>query len=410
MKGRRSRRGIALVTTLLMLPIMVLLGFCLSTTAVSNANLTKANEFSKRAEYVAEAGASDGLRRIKADTAYSGTSTYTMNAITGDRASVVVLNNAGGSSNAQAANGATVPPGFAYIWSTCNLLDSRTPTVTRSTGVLVKLSAPSMFNNAVSSETTMTMTGNAKTDSFKSSLGPYNAATNRFFNGHIATNSVGSSTVTMTGNAHVYGNILVGVGGIASSVINAASTMYTSAMAQSTNFSSSSVTLPSGITNMGAAGGGSSSWAPAPGRYSGNVQMSGTAILSLSPGTYVFDSLKLSGQSQLILLNATEKTEIYINGGTLDLSGGSVANPSMKAGNLVVKVVGSGNVKVSGNGTPYFAVYAPDSAISVTGNGDVYGAIVGASVTWNGNGYIHYDEDLAIPNASPPTVRNWQRF
>ena len=44
------------------------------------------------------------------------------------------------------------------------------------------------------------------------------------------------------------------------------------------------------------------------------------------------------------------------------------------------------------------AVYAPGAAITVAGNGDVFGAFVGDTVTIAGNSKFHYDRALGDIN------------
>ncbi len=49
---------------------------------------------------------------------------------------------------------------------------------------------------------------------------------------------------------------------------------------------------------------------------------------------------------------------------------------------------------LTGNGNSYGAIYAPAAAITVSGNGGVYGALTGITVNFSGNGGLHYDEAL----------------
>ena len=50
------------------------------------------------------------------------------------------------------------------------------------------------------------------------------------------------------------------------------------------------------------------------------------------PGTYVFDSLSLSGSSQLVITGATTIYVTGANNGTLNLSGGTVLNTTTDSG------------------------------------------------------------------------------
>jgi hypothetical protein len=49
-----------------------------------------------------------------------------------------------------------------------------------------------------------------------------------------------------------------------------------------------------------------------------------------------------------------------------------------------------------GSGTSLYAnIYAPQSAITMSGNGDIFGTIVGKSVSMTGTSTIHYDLEAA---------------
>lgn len=73
-------------------------------------------------------------------------------------------------------------------------------------------------------------------------------------------------------------------------------------------------------------------------------------------------------------------------------------------------------IKLHGNGFLSAAVYAPEAEVSLRGgggSGEMFGAVVGDTVTFSGNNYnFHYDESLAYLNddgagQSNPEVTNW---
>ena len=49
---------------------------------------------------------------------------------------------------------------------------------------------------------------------------------------------------------------------------------------------------------------------------------------------------------------------------------------------------------LSGGTGSYFAVYAPDHPLAITGNSSLYGALIGASISNTGGAKIHFDEAL----------------
>ena len=403
-KLRCNRLGIALVTTILLLNVMVVMAFCLAITSLQNLSLSRSEYDAMRSQHVAEAGASDALGQLKSNPSFAGSFTHTMTTLP-DTASVTVVNNASGSTTLTGSNGASIPTGCAYILSVARAVNGK---VTRSTGVLCQLSAPaSMFAYAEFGHSGLTLTGSVSTDSYNSKSGTY-AQTVQSQGGNVGTNAIGPNAVTLSGATRVGGSVSVGVGGSQSNInINGGAT-YNSWGALSTSVAWPSVTIPSGTRQGSYRGSGLSLSA---GTY-GDYTISGAGSLVLAPGTYVFDSLTLSGNSHLVVSGATT---IYITGNTgqgIDLSGGAVVNPTLTASNLVF--YGGSNVtsaKVSGGASAYFALYAPNADISVKGPEGIYGSVMGDTVTASGNAAVHYDQALSASTGATATqMIYWQTF
>ena len=93
--------------------------------------------------------------------------------------------------------------------------------------------------------------------------------------------------------------------------------------------------------------------------------------------------------------------KIYVTG-SVDIGGNGVGTAQNLPPNfLLYGTVDPSNaankctsVSIHGNGNFYGAVYAPDAAVQVAGNGVNYGALTGNTVQINGNGGFHYDEAL----------------
>ena len=107
--------------------------------------------------------------------------------------------------------------------------------------------------------------------------------------------------------------------------------------------------------------------------------------------------LDLEGQ-RAVVLNLT---------GILNTSGGSISNTTNNAANLKVlsSYTGSSGVSVSGGTSTYFSVYAPGTAVSISGSSHVFGAILGKSFTSSGNAKHHYDTALAACGARSSAPR-----
>ncbi len=141
-----------------------------------------------------------------------------------------------------------------------------------------------------------------------------------------------------------------------------------------------------------------------PGTY-GNISLSGKATLVLAPGVYNFNSLNLAGQSSIQI---TPLGQVIVNlagngvsGNVLDLSGNSVNNQTLNANQFQINYGGTGPINITGNAsTSYFVLNAPKAPVKIAGNGDIFGAVLGASILDAGNGGFHYDKSAKLAPAS----------
>jgi hypothetical protein len=146
----------------------------------------------------------------------------------------------------------------------------------------------------------------------------------------------------------------------------------------------------------------------APGLSYGNISLSGKTVLTIAPGIYNMNSLTISGQAGVVV---SPPGSVIINlGGTgvstpLNISGQGAANgqgsgPNSSFGNysyipnnLVFNYAGSEPLTISGQGDLYAIVDAPLSALTYSGNGGFYGALIGNTIIDSGNGAVHYDRN-----------------
>ena len=253
------------------------------------------------------------------------------------------------------------------------------------------------------------MSGNGTVDSFDGSTNAGNVGTN--------------GNVTLSGNPVINGAVyspVVGTGNCSSKTMTGLSL---SGKAQATGglkplSAPVSYPLPPApnpappTTNQNISGscgsisgctpGGSKSVSLAPGQY-GNLNVSGGTTVHVKAGTYNVNSLTLSGNS--ILYVDTWPVVINLAGASLnssspamDLSGGSIVNPSGITSNLQFYCAGSSSIKLSGGAGSYALVYAPNAAINVSGGSHFYGSMIGSTVNSSGNTAIHYDAALPSIN------------
>lgn len=133
------------------------------------------------------------------------------------------------------------------------------------------------------------------------------------------------------------------------------------------------------------------------------LSLSGNSSLTLGGSLYNFCQINMSGNAAISLAPGVS-TEIIIDSpddpgsgcpsgtGSLDMSGNaSWTNLTQNPTALQIYAYGldnhSGVVDLSGNANFYGVIYAPQSAVNASGNGTIYGAIAGYTVTLSGNGF-----------------------
>lgn len=367
---RSSERGYVLISLYAILALLTGYGAALVTHAAAELQSAQRSQASLQAMYAAEGGIDQAIVQLRANPNWAGgsgslgaTTTY-----------AVAVQSLGGNRQRLTVQGSS--PLFQG-------------TVSRSVEAIVQTSS-SLFPQGVFGNQSVTMSGNAFTNSYTSSQGPYNPL-RAGAQGHIGTNGVAAASVRVSGNARINGNATVGPGG------NPATAISRSGNARITGTSSAAtaltpmppVTVPSGVADRGA------------------LSISGNTRTTLPGGTYWYDSLSITGNGGL---SFSGPATLYISG-NVQIAGNGIWTAGNVPPNLVVYVVGAPSVQFSGNGQFSGAVYAPQAAVSVSGNGEIYGALVGNTVTVSGNGGIHYDTALqALPGggSGQVTVLSWQ--
>jgi len=133
-------------------------------------------------------------------------------------------------------------------------------------------------------------------------------------------------------------------------------------------------------------------------RPNGDFGLNAGEVYNLPPGTYYFRNVTLNGGATL---NISGLTKIYITG-TLRREGGCfVNNNTQLAKNLQINVTG-GTVDVTSDNPFYGVIYAPQSGVTLNGNADLFGAIIGQTLKINGSGGAHYDESLNLDYVEVP--------
>lgn len=224
------------------------------------------------------------------------------------------------------------------------------------------------------------LTGTAVTDSYDSTEGLYDPAT-AGDKGNVCSNG----PITVSGNAYVNGDARPGPGETTTIVGSATVTGNTDP--RDTEFEMPPVDTSEVETNN------DNDRIDGPGSpldANRNFTLVGQSC-DLPPGTYYFNDMTVSGQSTL---NLSGETKIYLTG-NLDTAGGDLVNSTLLPAHMKIFMTG-GTAKFIGNADFYGVVYAPDTDVTITGTGSLYGAAVGRTLTLSGTGDVHFDESLDL--------------
>ena len=376
-KSESTRRGFVLPAIIFSLAIMSIIVVVALTTADDERRAARATRETTLATYAAEAG----VRKTLASIADSSTSVAALNF--GDSLDL---------------GWQTMPNKAAYravIYRTDNggtkqymvvVQGRRTGSFGGQTAIVTQVANGGIrFKFGVFSDGKLTMSGGLS-DSFDSDVAAYNAAT-AGSNGDLAADSI----VVMSGPALVKGDVIA-TGTVTGGTVTGSITQNAPAFAPYPVLScpaagytpAASVPLTTGVTYNAT---------------TGVLKISGGNILTLPvpPTQYYFSQVVTSGGSQILFNNpANLHVDVWIDD-LLNVSGGGFVNGSGKATQLGLWSCGSTSSSTwtfSGGSGAYFSVYAPNHAVSVTGSGDLWGSVIGKTVTATGGSKFHYDEAL----------------
>jgi len=393
-KSESTRRGFVLPAIIFSLAIMSIIVVVALATADDERRASRATRETTLATYAAEAG----LQKTLASIADSSTSLAALNF--GDSLDL---------------GWQTMPNKAAYravIHRTDNggtkeymvvVQGRRTGSFGGQTAIMAQVANGAIrFKFGVYSQGKLTISGGGLSDSYDSDVAAYNAAT-AGSNGDLA----GDSTISL-GSAVVKGDVTAAgtvTGGIVSGAVTQNATPYPANPVLSCPTGgytpAASVPITSGITYNATTG-------------VLNVSGGNTLTLPVPPTQYYFSQLILSGNSVLTFNNPSNlHVDLWIDN-VLNLSGGGIANPSGKATMLGIWACGAmtSNWTLSGGSGAYFSVYAPNHAVTISGSGDLWGALAVKTLTASGGSKIHYDEALGrgLPQGLNAVAGSWAQL
>ena len=307
-----------------------------------------------------------------------------------------------------------------------------TPRASRTIEVIAQPVATSTGSRGIVSRRTFLMSGNGLIDSFDSSNSLY--STNGQYvqakrESHGDVGILDSTGSTLSNGTYVYGSLTYS-GPAVQNTQNVQGTI-------STPFN---VNVPQVPVPNWASGSYSTALPAAQGNVITIAIPAGTT--KSNPLRYQVSSIALSGQQSLVIqspapdpvthVQSPGYVEIWVTGdlstagqagitqgsnayvtydvqGNINLQGNSIVNQSGYAANLLIYGVtptdGSTHTAyISGNGNFIGVLDAPEFNTTFAGNGDIMGAVIGNTVTIQGNGSLHYDQALSqlVQSLEPP--------
>ncbi|HSN29305.1 MAG TPA: hypothetical protein VLT45_23610 [Kofleriaceae bacterium] len=131
--------------------------------------------------------------------------------------------------------------------------------------------------------------------------------------------------------------------------------------------------------------------------------ISGTTTVT-GPGSFTATSISESGNAAVNFKTANPNgaVVVYVSGSITFSGNGALNNDSLNPSKVLIMCTGGSgqSVTLNGNGNAYFTLYCPQADITVNGGGSggqIWGAIVGKTITGHGSHAvtIHYDKQVA---------------
>ena len=405
--GKRSvlwladERGSILLCGLMVVFVITLLGFALFDLGLVDHRLATGDRDKERAFYAAEAG----LQRALLDLS-DGDGTNDFATVRANPASLAEFANKVFSNTSYTVKAATagLPANQVRLTATGCVPVGVCPggvvdqTVQAFAVLLNGFPGPLLGNN-------INFAGGGLTDSFNSNNGAYVAATAnsrgdilsngtvRFDGTNLIKGSVRSTTDTKA-DPDVYISSTTSINGYVQSggqIQNKGTGNVTGGIIP--NAPTSPVPMPP-VPACGPPYSSDAGIAPKDAYNPAAGELKASKDVTLANGTYCFKSIKLSGGADL-LVNGPVTIKVT---GQVAMNG-TVQNSTQKAINLQLlsSFTGSNNgIVLSGGAQAYMAIYAPRTQISISGGGDLYGALAADDIQASGGAKVHYDEALLI--------------
>lgn len=272
--------------------------------------------------------------------------------------------------------------------------------------VVFRLIPKSIFQFALFGDQGVDVSGNAITDSYDSSLGPYNDDPtspdyNAGHNGDVGTNESTDNSVEVGGSIFIDGQVAVGyeaddpyavIDGYDPAFITGGTDPPSDTqdiVTQDAAFPMPQVTVPLGLAASCT-----------------DSTISSNTTETLSPtggpngdGVYCYRNLTIQGGGTL---TTSGSVTVYLTGQFIAIGNSLMGVPSDPT-QMLVLMTPTGDATLeqgtfTGSTGFYGVLYGPESNIRITGNAEIFGSIIARSIDVQGSASIHYDEAVGRMN------------
>jgi Tfp pilus assembly protein PilX len=436
MSKNRKIRGVAIPLVLLVIMLVTVIGFAISTVGVQNTQLINKNTFNQRAYYAAEAGLDRAIAKIQASpdwNGYEGPTPSPTQSLTydnanvnpaeriGDHYSVKVYNNIFGATPIPGEENLTLPTNSALIMS----VGVTGKNSIKKIGAIV--GKRSLFDYGLYGRM-YTNIGNINLWGYDSSLTPVPPANvvtvaNQGNAGSNGEGWAGGAIITTAGNPAIHGGVYLND----EIPLNPTTVNVTTSGVDNGIHSTAPMPMPT-ITPPALPVGAPVGNTYSPGYSYGDVNVGNNNDITLNGGgMYIFNELRVSANSNIIIKNATAANPVMIfltgsitGGGNaslgfvhLDAAGNPITGPPTPGKLQIYGTSSCTEATFHGNPQGEFCFYGPQADARICGNVDVYGSIVGKTIDESGHAAnLYYDIRLRdlINSYSPVVVRCKLRF
>jgi hypothetical protein len=260
---------------------------------------------------------------------------------------------------------------------------------------MMPLSTGATMNRGLISLNSVTISGGGLVDSYDSGQGAYGSS-NHGSNAQVATNLTTNGSVVVTGSGILRGAAYVAPGGSASNAVSVSGGgVYTgTTQVMSNAISTPTITVPNVGSSQGSVNVGYGTTTYNSSMHVSSLTVGGGGTLRISGNiTIVCDGQFSSGNGATIEILPNSSVKLYCSGATVN--GGSAIVDGANQSRMTLFNTGTSQVTVSNGATFNGVIMSPRGAVSVSGSGVVYGAILGSSLSVTGSGVVHQDTRIS---------------